>query len=162
MDESVETPALAKGTPNCCYGALFERLDKRIQMELGSQIMLAKQPCDPIAPNFFLELKGPSGYEELAQRQALYYGALGDRGQIALRSCGRDKLVLDDLAHTISCTLRNGFLSFFSIHAARSRTLERQVDYFINAIDAFILHMDYRRFKKAVSAYQSCRNMLKE
>ncbi|POS81833.1 hypothetical protein EPUL_006143, partial [Erysiphe pulchra] len=162
VDETVEMPALVKGTPDRCYGAPFERLNERIRRELGRQVVPTKQPYGPIAPNFFLEIKGPEGHEIVANRQALYYGALGERGQISLRSWGHDGPVLDGTAHTISCTFIFGHLTFYSIHAAQCRTPGRQINYFIYVIDGFSLHLDYRRFKKAVAAYQNLQEYAEE
>ncbi|POS86305.1 hypothetical protein EPUL_001855 [Erysiphe pulchra] len=162
VNETVKTSALVKETPDSCHGVSFERLNERIRKDLRGQMVPPNQPCDSISPNFSLELKGLEGHQNVADRQALYCGALGEGGQIALRSWGHNKLILDATAHTISCSLVSGLLTFFSIHTAQSRTPGRRIDNFMLLIDNFTMHFDYERFLKAVPAYQNLQENAEE
>lgn len=62
------------------HGARPEQLDRRIRIELSDQIVLSTQHDLPIAPNFFLAVKGLDGLVLVAKRQACYDGVLGVRG----------------------------------------------------------------------------------
>ncbi|KZF24942.1 hypothetical protein L228DRAFT_258441 [Xylona heveae TC161] len=58
----------------------------------------------PIAPNFYLEVKGPGGANSVALNQAVYNGALGARAIHSVHQHGRDEIVWDRNAYTISYT----------------------------------------------------------
>ncbi|POS81696.1 hypothetical protein EPUL_006387, partial [Erysiphe pulchra] len=79
-DATIEQRALVKGTPDRCYGSPFERLCEEVREDLNSKVVPTAEKTNPIAPNFFLELKGPEGHQVIADLQAQYYGALGERG----------------------------------------------------------------------------------
>jgi hypothetical protein len=75
---------IAPGKPDLFYGAHPEQLDRRIRLELSSRIIPSTLDDLPIAPNFFLEAKGPDGSAVVARRQACYDGALGASGFYSL------------------------------------------------------------------------------
>nr|KMM71280.1 hypothetical protein CPAG_07587 [Coccidioides posadasii RMSCC 3488] len=77
---------LAQAKPDHFDGARPEQLDRQIRKELGDQIIPSTQNDLPMAPNFFLEAKGPDGSLAVATRQACYDGALGARGMHSLQS----------------------------------------------------------------------------
>jgi hypothetical protein len=52
---------IAPAKPDLFYGARPEQLDRRVRTELGSRIIPSTQNDLPMAPNFFLEAKGPDG-----------------------------------------------------------------------------------------------------
>ncbi|EAS27460.3 uncharacterized protein CIMG_10065 [Coccidioides immitis RS] len=82
---------LAQAKPDHFYGARPEQLDRQIRKELSDQIIPSIQNDLPMAPNFFLEAKGPDGSLAVATRQACYDGALGARGMHSLQSYRQDK-----------------------------------------------------------------------
>ncbi|KHJ31552.1 hypothetical protein EV44_g3757 [Erysiphe necator] len=162
IDGGLDQIVLSKATPDLLYGSSFECLDERIRQNLSSQVLPTLDIEKPIAPNFFLELKGPEGHQRVADRQALYYGALGERGQIALRSWGHDQPVLDGSAHTITCTYISGMLIFYSIHASLVETPKRGIEYFMYAIECYIMHVSASQYRKGIAAYQNLREYAEE
>ncbi|KHJ33451.1 hypothetical protein EV44_g3074 [Erysiphe necator] len=93
IDSGLYQRVLSKVTPHLFYGNQFECLDEMIGQDL-SLVLPTANIEKPIAPNFFLELTGPEVHQNMANGYPLYYGALRERGQIALASWGYDKLVL--------------------------------------------------------------------
>ncbi len=75
---------LKPGNPDVYYGACPEQLRREVRDELGGRIIPSTQHDLPMAPNFFLETKGPDGSAAVAKRQACYNGALGARGMHSL------------------------------------------------------------------------------
>lgn len=114
--------ALAIATPDLFYGAIPELLDRRIRDLLGEWIMPSTQEDLPLLPNFFLTAKASNAVSVVADRQALYNAALGERGIIKLRRFlyGEDeKQVYDNAAHTITCIYFRGVIEFYAIHVPR-------------------------------------------
>ncbi|EED24649.1 hypothetical protein TSTA_080040 [Talaromyces stipitatus ATCC 10500] len=89
---------LVPGNPDHYHGARPEQLDKQIQIELSHQIVPSTQHDLPIAPNFFLAVKGPDGSASVAKRQACYDDALGARGLHSLQTYGKDGPEFDNNA----------------------------------------------------------------
>lgn len=75
---------LVPGNPDRYFGARPEQLDRQIRDELNDQIIPSTQHDFPMAPNFFLAVKGPDGSASVAKKQACYDGALGARGMHSL------------------------------------------------------------------------------
>lgn len=78
---------LVPGKPDRYYGARPEQLDRIIHQDLDGYIIPSTQRDLLIAPNFFLEVKGPVRNGSVAARQATYVGALGARGIQNLQLC---------------------------------------------------------------------------
>jgi hypothetical protein len=63
----------------------------------------------PIAPNFFLETKGPNGTVAVTNLQVRYNGAIGARAMHSLQNYGAmDSPVYDMNANTLSSTYQGG------------------------------------------------------
>jgi hypothetical protein len=84
-----------------------------------------------MAPNFFLEVKGPDGSLAVAGRQACYDGAIGARGMQSLRSFSQKTPIYDDNSYTITSTYHDGQLKMYAVHvtapAGPGKPLEYQM-----------------------------------
>ncbi|WEW55060.1 hypothetical protein PRK78_000488 [Emydomyces testavorans] len=69
--------SLANAKSDHFFGACPEQLRPEICEELNDVIIPSMQDSLLMAPNFFLEAKGPDGSPAVATRQACYDGALG-------------------------------------------------------------------------------------
>lgn len=85
---------LVPGNPDIYYGARPEQLDRRVRNELSGHITPSTQDDLPLAPNFFVAVKGPDGSLAVVGRQASYDGALGARSMHSLQSYGQEEHVL--------------------------------------------------------------------
>jgi hypothetical protein len=97
------SPGTSKPEPDYYDGAFRKDIDKTVLIELESSIDLTKQYTAGVAPNFFLEVKGPNGNPRKAMLQACHYGAYGARAMQALRTYGQE-LSYDGNAYTITST----------------------------------------------------------
>ncbi|KAH8426002.1 uncharacterized protein LDX57_003740 [Aspergillus melleus] len=77
---------ISQAKPDIYYGARPEDLERQICNDLNDMIIPCTDDSLPIAPNFFMEVKGNSGDPSVSKRQACHYGALGARGIQALQS----------------------------------------------------------------------------
>jgi hypothetical protein len=69
---------LARPRPDYFDGALRADIAPDVRTALKEHI-IPTSTAAPIAPNFFLEVKGPDGSGKVAVRQAYYDGAIGAR-----------------------------------------------------------------------------------
>ena len=82
-----------------------------------------------MAPNFFLEVKGPDGNAAVATRQARYDGAIGSRAMHSLQNYGREEPQYDGKAYTFSSAYHNGLLQLFVHHVTAPTTTGGRPEY---------------------------------
>jgi hypothetical protein len=150
---------LVPGNPDRYHGARLEQVNERIQKDLGGQIIPSTQHDRPVAPNFFLAVKGPTGSHTVAERQACYDGALGARGMHSLQEYGKDEPDFDNKAYTISSTYEHGFLSIFVIHPSNAHG---RTEYYMTQLASLSLIHDVETFRQAVTWYRNARDWAKE
>ena len=105
--------------PDYYAGARPEQLTPIVRKMLSSNIIPSTVTHYPIAPNFFLEAKGPGGTMEVAARQAGYDGVQGIRAMQSLVEYGQGEPVFDNKAYTLSAVYINGMIRIYSHHAAQ-------------------------------------------
>jgi hypothetical protein len=88
--------------PDFYDGARLEDIDKSVREELGPYIIPTRHRTAPVAPNFFVEVKGPNGAADVAKRQAMQNGACGARAMHSLQSYSEGRAVYDGKAYTIT------------------------------------------------------------
>ncbi|KAI9700677.1 MAG: hypothetical protein M1836_002046 [Candelina mexicana] len=106
--------------PDFYDGARLSDLDKRVREDIGNFIIPTGHAAAPVAPNFFLEVKRPSGGTDVAKRQACYDGALGARGMDRLQSYREKEPVHDGKAYTITSTYHDGALVMYTTHLTQA------------------------------------------
>ncbi|KAM0321484.1 hypothetical protein ACHAQA_010098, partial [Verticillium albo-atrum] len=87
--EQLTDGTIAPAKPDIYYGACPEELSRSVRDELGHHIIPSSTMDKPLAPNFFMEVKGPDGSVAVATRQARYDGAVGSRAMYSLQNYGR-------------------------------------------------------------------------
>ncbi|KAE8440613.1 hypothetical protein EG329_007032 [Mollisiaceae sp. DMI_Dod_QoI] len=104
--------------PDFYDGARFEDIDREVREELSPYIIPTGHPTAPVAPNFFMEAKAPSGGADVAKRQAMQDGAYGARAMHSLQSYSEGKPVYDGNAYTITSTYHagTGTLQLYTTH----------------------------------------------
>ncbi|CRG92847.1 hypothetical protein PISL3812_09918 [Talaromyces islandicus] len=152
---------LAPGNPDRYYGARPEQLDRRIRDELFAEVIPSKQDDLPMAPNFFLEAKGPDGSASVAKRQACYDGALGARGIHSLQTYGEDEPTYDNDAYTLTSIYHNGQLQMFTSHPSNSATSDRP-EYYMTQLRSFALTDNVDTFREGATWYRNGRDWAKE
>ncbi|KAF3482660.1 uncharacterized protein GIQ15_01984 [Arthroderma uncinatum] len=151
---------LANAKPDHFFGARPEQLNSEIRDELSDHIIPSTQSSLPMAPNFFLEAKGPDGSPAVATRQACYDGALGARGMQKLQSYKQEP-VYDNNAYTITSTYQAGQLKLYTTHLTAPQESSRS-EYIMTSLRSFAMTDNRDTFRKGASAYRNARDWAKE
>ncbi|KAL3420389.1 hypothetical protein PVAG01_08888 [Phlyctema vagabunda] len=146
--------------PDLYDGALLTGIDKRVRDDIGDYIIPTYHPTAPVLPNFFLEVKGPSGGMDVAKRQACYDGALGARAMHQLQSYGQDEPVYDGNAYTISTTYVDGQLKIYTTHPGQAS--DGTTEYHMTQIRVYALTSDADSFRQGATAFRNVRDWAQE
>ena len=152
--------SIVPGHPDTYYGARPEQLDKRVRTDLSGQIVPCNEDSLPLAPNFFLAVKGPHGTPVVAERQALYDGTLGARGMYSLQSYQQEESAVENKAVAITSIYQRGLLRIFTVHRAQSP--EGRPKYFMHQVKAWAMMSDSEAFRQGAMAYRNARDWAKE
>ncbi|EGC46656.1 conserved hypothetical protein [Histoplasma capsulatum var. duboisii H88] len=154
--------SLVPGKPDRFDGARSEQLDRSIRNQLNDLIIPSTDDSLPMAPNFFLEAKGPDDSAAIARIQACYDGALGARGIQSLQSYGQDIPVYDNKAYTIMATYHDGTLKLYTSHPTQPTCLGNHPKYIMTQIKGWSLTSDPESFRQGATAYRNARDWAKE
>ncbi len=150
------------GNPDLYYGARPEQLNPRVRDELSGHIIPSTQHNLPLAPNFFVAVKGPNGTFPVVDNQANYDGALGARGMHSLQSYGQEEHVFDNNASTISSIYHGGLLKMFTIHPSRPTDPSNRPEYYMHQLNAWAMTGNAETFRQGSTAYRNARDWAKE
>lgn len=154
--------SLVPGNPDRYYGARPEQLNQQVRTELSGHIVPSTQNNLPIAPNFFLAVKGPSGSLEVAGRQACYDGALGARGICSLQTYGDAELYSDNKAYTITSTYHGGCLKVYTSHPLSPGSPGTSGGYVTTQIMTYGLTGNADAFRTGAGAYRNARDWARQ
>ncbi|OAQ62487.1 hypothetical protein VFPBJ_11424 [Purpureocillium lilacinum] len=146
---------LVAASPDLCYGARPEQLDRRVRDVLSGRVVPSTQADLPVAPNFFVEVKGPDGSAAVAQRQIIYDMALGELGQSALLSVGGERPVHDQHALTLGYTYQNGTVRLYAMHMIGPSTSGPRPEFVTTQVNSYSLTGNPKSFREGIMA---CRN----
>lgn len=148
--------------PDLYYGARPDQLNRNIRDQLNKHIIPSTMEDKPIAPNFFLEVKGPDGLAAVAQRQACYDGAIGARGMLSLQVYGLDKITYDNCASTITSTYYDGMLKMYTTHITSPTGANKSPEYHMTLLGAWALIGSREHFQQGAAAFRNGRDWAKE
>ena len=160
--EHLTDGTLVPGNPDVYYGARPEQLERCVRDELSGYIIPSTQDDLPIAPNFFLAVKGPEGTGAVARRQASYDGALGARAFHSLQSYGQHDAICDDSAYTITSTYNDGQLKMYTSHSIQPAETTGQPQYYMNQLKGWSMTSDLQTFRQGAAAFRNARDWAKE
>lgn len=151
-----------KPKPDLYWGARAEQIDRRVRQDLSSQIVPSTKDSYPVAPNFFLEIKGPDGSAAVKMRQACYDGALGARAMQALQSYGQAEPTYDNRAYTISSTYHDGTLKTYSHYPTQPTCPGGPPQYHMTQLGGSLLTASTQSFRQGVGAFRNARDFTTE
>ncbi|KAM0415721.1 hypothetical protein ACHAPT_013306 [Fusarium lateritium] len=160
--EPLTDGTLTPANPDFYYGAYPDKLDRSIRSELASHIIPSTMEDKPMAPNFFLEVKGPDGSPAVAARQARYDGAIGSRGIHSLQNYGREGPQYDGQAHTYSSTYHDGLLKLYAHHVTAPTTKGGRPEYHMTQVNAWAMTGDIDTFRRGASAFRNARDLAEQ
>ncbi|KAH8755666.1 hypothetical protein F5883DRAFT_686474 [Diaporthe sp. PMI_573] len=152
---------LAAAMPDIYYGTVPEQLDHPIRDDLGELIVPSTTLDKSVAPNFFLDAKGPNGSGAVMMRQARYDGAVGARGIHALQNYGVKASVYDGRPYTYSATYYGGTgtLQLYAHHLTAPASPEGEPEYHMTQIDSYALTGNANTFRQGVTAFRNARDL---
>ncbi|KAL2434830.1 hypothetical protein ABEF95_008410 [Exophiala dermatitidis] len=137
---------LVPGNPDLYHGARPEQLDRRVREDLRHLVIPSTQDDLPVAPNFFLAVKG----------------ALGEMGMHSLQSLGQVEPRFHNNAHTITSTYHDGHLKIYTIHVARPTLPGLRREFYMRQLESFSMTGTAAKFQEGASAYRELREWAKE
>ncbi|OAA70711.1 hypothetical protein ISF_02685 [Cordyceps fumosorosea ARSEF 2679] len=145
--------------PDMFDGSFVSHIHKKVREDLKNRIIPTGHFCAPIAPNFFLEAKAPSGGIDVGRRQACIDGAHGARAMHSLQNYGKDEPVYDGNAYSFSCTYHDGTLKIFAHHVTAPRAEGEREAYHMTQLKAYAMISDREAFLQGVTALRNIRDM---
>jgi hypothetical protein len=158
--ESLTGGLTVNAQPDFYDGSRLQDVNKRIREDLAPFIIPTGHPRAPIAPNFFMEVKAPSGAADVVKRQACYNGALGARAMHELQSYREDAPIYDSNAYTITSTYHDGVLKMYTTHPTQS--VAGSLEYHMVQIKAWALTGDPDTFRQGAAAFRNARDWAQE
>ncbi|KAK7408620.1 hypothetical protein QQX98_009184, partial [Neonectria punicea] len=153
--EPLTDDTIAAPKPDIYYGAYPEQLARSARNELAGHIMPSTMLDKPMAPNFFMEVKGPDGKAAVATRQARYDGAVGSRAMHSLQNYGAEEPQYDGKAHAFSSTYHNGQLQLFAHHVTAPTTEGGPPEYHMTQVDTWGMTGNPRTFMEGARALRN-------
>lgn len=153
---------LTAAKPDLYYGARPEQLDRRVRDQLSGHIIPSTHDDLLIAPKFFLAAKGLNGTAAVARRQACYDGALGARGMYSLQSYGKEELVYNNEAYTITAIYSDGQLKLYTCHPTQPTSPGGRPEHCMTQLRTFAMTNSAESFRQGATAYRNARDWTKE
>ncbi|ETS84070.1 hypothetical protein PFICI_05946 [Pestalotiopsis fici W106-1] len=154
---SITGNTTANPIPDFFDGAQPGKVEKVVREELGTIIIPTKHANAPVAPNFFLEAKGPGGTGDVAQRQAVLNGAHGARIMHALQNYLVPEPGFDGNAYAFTSTLVDGTLKLYAHHILAPNPLQERPQYYTTQIKAYATTGDDEVWREGSAAFRNIR-----
>ncbi|KAL9015140.1 MAG: hypothetical protein Q9173_000240 [Seirophora scorigena] len=162
--EDLTDGSITKAKPDLYDGASPADLDTQIRERLSKYIEPSSNKSAPLLPNFFVEGKGHDGRASVNELQALYDGALGERGMLKLSSYIEPQSMQYNVAHTITSTYHGGTgdLTIYSAHAVESSSTQRPTEFRITQLNGWKMTGNPDAFRQGAIALRNARDWAKE
>jgi hypothetical protein len=149
--------------PDIYFGAYPGELHKSIRDELAGQIIPSTNTSKPMAPNFYMEVKGPGGTQGVATRQACYVGAIGCRAMHSLQSYNEEQPVYDGKPYAFSTTYQSGgTLRLFAHHVTAPTTTEGLPEYHMTKVYGWDVTASLENLRSGVAGFRNARDLAKQ
>jgi hypothetical protein len=157
--EPMTNGLIPKPTPHYYDGATVEGLDRRVCEALHKYIVPNESGPHPVVPNFFTILKSDITTDYVANRQAMYWGAVGARAMYHLHSYKGTKY-FDNNAYTIVSELRGEVLQIFCTHPSLR---DGRIEYHMNLLAGwYIGNNNDDGYRDAVRGWQNIREWARD
>ncbi|KAJ4230719.1 hypothetical protein NW757_013984 [Fusarium falciforme] len=153
--EPLTDDTIAAPKPDIYYGAYPEQLARSARNELAGHIVPSTMLDKPMAPNFFMEVKGPDGSLAVATRQARYDGAVGSRAIHSLQNYGAEEPQYDGKVHTFSSIYHGGQLQLYAHHVTAPTTEGGRPEYHMTQVKSYAMTSDLDTFVKGAGALRN-------
>lgn len=159
--DSITKNATVNPNPDFFDGAHPEAVNSIVRDDLNSIIVPTKISGVPLAPNLFLEAKGPSGSLEVAIGQIMLDGAYGTRLMLALQNYLLEKPIYDGNAYTFSVIYLGGTIKLYAHHATAPPRPGQQPGYHTTQVNAYELTGNHEAWLNGLEAFRNLRKLAK-
>jgi hypothetical protein len=153
--------ATVKAVPDFFDGAHPGTVDKAVRDDLSQVIVPTKHAGVPVAPNFFLEAKAPSGGVDVVLRQALHNGAIGARAMHALQNYGEEEPAFDGNAYSYSSTYHagTGALQLYTHHVTAPTSQGERPEYHMTKLGGYFMTDSRETFVQGATVFRNVRDI---
>ncbi|KAG5812878.1 hypothetical protein H9Q71_004074 [Fusarium xylarioides] len=135
--EPLTDGTITDAQPDMYWGADPQQLVRSARNELAGHIIPSTMLDKPLAPNVFLEVKGPDGIASVATRQVRYDGAVGSRAMHSLQNYGVEELQYDGKPYAFSFTYHAGQLLEYAHHITAPTTEGGRPEYHMAQVNGW-------------------------
>jgi hypothetical protein len=163
--DSLKEEDLKKAKPDYYYGSRPEQANANVRKTLSRHIVPSSSTNLPIAPNFFIEVRGPKGRLEVAQRQAWYDGVIGARAMHSLLSYNNLKEpIYDNNIYTLSAVYdsKEGEIYIYGHSMAQPNTGETRPKSYTFKLGSWIMKTDKDSYVRGLTALKNAEEWAKE
>ena len=160
--DSITNETTVNPVPDFFDGVWPGDIDKKVRNDLDRIIVPSKKAGVPVAPNFFLEAKGPGGTIEVAVLQAVLDGAHGAQMMHALQNYLVKEPVYDGNAYAFTSTLLDGYLKLYAHHITAPMGPGLRPDQHTTQLKAYALTGDEEVWLEGLSAFRNLRQLAKD
>ena len=160
LEPLIDAP-LVLAKPDIYYGSYPEELSRTVRNELGHRLIPGSIQDKPLAPNFFLEVKGPMGKLTVAKRQARYYGAIGARAIHSLQNYRENKPLYNGKPYAFSSIYCGSSLQLYAHHVTAPETEGGLLGYHMTMIDGWEMTGNIDSFRRGATAFRNLRDLAK-
>ncbi|KAK7428985.1 hypothetical protein QQZ08_004497 [Neonectria magnoliae] len=160
--EPLTDGTITDAQPDMYWGADPQQLVRSARNELAGHIIPSTMLDKPLAPNVFLEVKGPDGSLAIATRQVRYDGAVGSRAMHSLQNYGTDELQYDDKPHAFSFTYHGGTLQEYAHHMTAPTVSSGRPEYHMTKIRGFDMTDSRKTFAEGAGALRNTLNFAEQ
>ncbi|EPE09490.1 hypothetical protein F503_07266 [Ophiostoma piceae UAMH 11346] len=157
--EPLTDGTIAPAVPDIYDGAHPEDLSQPIRNALGHHIMPSTMQDKPLAPNFFVEAKGPNGSTAVAIRQVRYAGAVGSRAMHSLQNYGEEEPKYDSESYAFSFIYHDGQLKLYAHHTTAPTSERGRPEYHMTQVDTWGMTGNINSFRRGATAFRNARDM---
>lgn len=157
--------ATVTAMPDSFDGTRPSEVHSVVKHDLSNLVVPAKHENDPVAPNFFLEAKAPSGSALVVENQACYDGAHGARAIHALQNYGRTESTdnYDGNAYAYSSTYHSGgTLRLYAHHVTAPTGPGEKAEYHMTQLRSFAMTDSRKAFVAGATAFRNARDLAKQ
>ena len=153
-----ETAALI---PDFFDGVENNSIERAVREDLNNMIVPHLDLEVPRAPNFFFEVKGPSGVFRVVRGQAMLDGAYGARAMHSLQNYLREETSYDGKAYAFTAAFLSGYLELYAHHVTAGDDSRPGPHYHMTRIKTYNLD-EAENFHAGIKAFRNLREKARE
>ncbi len=166
LDPILDTEEVRVGPPKPDWydGHLPGPENHDLRASLGEYMVPCTRDSVPMLPNFFIEVKGKDGDDDVLRLQAIHDGIFGARAMKVVKNFGMDlaSTGYDIAGCAIVATLGFGDLDLYVVHTVASTSPVRPEDFHVTLLGGWRLTRFASQFREAAAGLRNLREWAEE